>query len=129
MVVQVQSESGGAPVAFVDQFDLPPVPKTDADGEVGGAFMLGEGRYQAKFQLIDDQGRGCRAQWAIAPQPGLWDHGVKVAVTPGTIQEVALRTARSANAQTPPLGRLTVLLHAAASSAMKVEAGDVVTML
>ncbi|HUA59167.1 MAG TPA: hypothetical protein VML19_10460 [Verrucomicrobiae bacterium] len=128
IIVQVQPETDGEPVAFLDEFDLPAVPNSDADGEVEGTYMLGDGRYQAKFQLVDDQGRGCRAQWTITAQPGIWGHGVKVAVPPGTIQEVALRTSRSVSAA-PALRRLTVFLHAASSSMNRVEASDVVTLL
>lgn len=128
IIVQVQPETDGEPVAFLDEFDLPAVPNSDADGEVEGTYMLGDGRYQAKFQLVDDQGRGCRAQWTITAQPGIWGHGVKVAVPPGTIQEVALRTSLSVSAA-PALRRLTVFLHAASSSMNRVEASDVVTLL
>jgi hypothetical protein len=132
VITQVQAESGGQPVYFLDRLNLPSIPESNAVGEAGGGYVLGEGSYRVLFALVDDQGRVCRAEWKIDAALGVGARSVKMAVKPGTIDEISLRTARSVQASnTPPIGRLTVLLHAAPVSprASKVQANDAVILL
>ncbi|HUA59882.1 MAG TPA: hypothetical protein VML19_14075 [Verrucomicrobiae bacterium] len=130
VVVQVYPVSGGPAVAFADRFDLPPVPPTDLIAETGGAFMLGQGDYHAKFLLVDDLNRGCRAEWNIRAQPSLGEGNAKLAIPAGTIEEAGPRSARSASAPAlPSIGRMTIFLNAAGSTPDQVHADDAITLI
>jgi hypothetical protein len=130
--VRLQPEPAGQPVYLVERLRLPDVPDTRVDGEAGGGYLLGEGSYRASLLLLDDQGRACRADWKIDAQLGAVDRHVKMAIDPGTVQEVSLPGTRSVHAPgEAPLSRLTVLLHAAPESprASKLQGSDAVTLL
>jgi hypothetical protein len=130
--VRLQSGAAGQPVYFVDRVRLPSVPNTRVIGEVGGSYLLGEGAYRAAFLLRDEQGRACRAEWNIDARLGPRDRHVKLAIEPGTAEGVSLEGRRSASTQGgAPLGRLTVLLHAAPASPRRsiIQASDAVTLL
>lgn len=130
--VRLQPELAGRPVYLVEHLRLPDVPDTRVDGEAGGGYLLGEGSYRASLLLLDDQGRACRSDWNIDAQLGAADRHVKMAIDPGTVQEVSLPGTRSVHApEEAPLSRLTVLLHAAPESprASKLQASDAVSLL
>jgi hypothetical protein len=132
VVVRIQQELAGQPVYLVERLRLPDVPDTRVEGEAGGGYLLGEGSYRASLLLLDDQGRACRADWNIEAQRGVEDRHVKMAIDPGAVQEISLPGTRSVRAPgEPPLGRLTVLLHAAPESPRlsKLQASDAVTLL
>ncbi|HMD71668.1 MAG TPA: hypothetical protein VKF41_10020 [Bryobacteraceae bacterium] len=131
MMVRLQSGASGQPVYFVDRVHLPDVPNTRMYGELGGGYLLGEGSYRASFLLRDEQGRTCRADWNIEAQLGATDRHVKMAIEPGTAAEVSLRGRRPTSSGDAPLGRLTVLLHAAPTSPRRstIQASDAVTLL
>jgi hypothetical protein len=132
MTVRLQSGASGQPVYFVDRMRLPNVPSTRVSGEAGGGYLLGEGSYRASFLLRDDQGRACRADWNIEARLGAADRHVKLAIEPGTAEEVSLRGKRPVSPPgDAPLGRLTVLLNAAPVSPRRstIQAGDAVTLL
>lgn len=132
VVVRVQSGTAGQPVYFVDRLRLPEIPSTKMYGEAGGGYLLGEGSYRASFVLRDDQSRTCRADWNVEAQLGARDRHVKLAIEPGMAEEVSLRGRHPANPPgDAPLGRLTVLLHAAPVSPRRsiIQASDAVTLL
>src|SRR5262249_3525888 len=54
---------GGKPVYLLTRHLLPEVPKTNQEAEVGGGFLVGEGRYSVDWKLQDETGRVCRKQW------------------------------------------------------------------
>jgi hypothetical protein len=132
MMVSLRSGAAGQPVYFVDRVRLQNIPNTKIYGEVGGGYLLGEGSYRASFLLRDEQGRACRADWNIEARLGAADRHVKLAIEPGTAEEVSLRGRRPVNSPgDAPLGRLTVLLHAAPTSPRRstIQASDAVTLL
>jgi hypothetical protein len=108
---------GGArdPVYFVDVLKLPPIPGTDATGDQGGGYLLGEGSYRVRWALIDDRRRVCRKGWDIDVKLRRDEGGAKVAMRPFTVAESSLRGIFSASPPSdagPPL-RLSILLDAA----------------
>jgi len=131
VAVRIQPESAREPVYFTDSLTLPDVSSTGTEGEAGGGYLLGQGRYRASFLLVDDLGRGCRMDWNIEAQPGAGNGAVKMAIEPGAVQEVSWRGARAANSDAAPFAGITVLLHAAPVSPRlsKVQASDAVTLL
>ena len=132
MMVRLQPGAAGQPVYFVARVHLPDVPSTRTSGEAGGGYLLGEGWYRASFLLRDDQGRACRADWNIEARLGAADRNVKLAIEPETAAEISLRGRQPAGSPIDaPLGRLTVLLHAAPTSPRRstIQASDAVTLL
>jgi len=65
MVTRITPEGGGQkPVYLVGRTRLPSIPKTKVAVEVGGGYLLGEGRYDVNWTLLDDAdriGEGSRA--------------------------------------------------------------------
>lgn len=110
--------SGASPVFLTDSLRLPPVPPNDLTGEFGGGFYMGAGRYHVNWLLVDETGRACVKEWRIESELP-HDTRINPGMAPGTIAELSLRLAPSANRHpdaVPPL-RLTVLLDAAPLSA------------
>ncbi len=132
MLVRLQAGEAGQPVYFVDRIHLPDVPPTGIYGEVGGGYVLGEGTYRASFLLRDEQGRACRADWNIEARLGPAERHVKLSIDPGTAEEASSWGRRPPGLQDgAPLGRMTVLLHAAPTSPNRttMQASDAVTLL
>jgi hypothetical protein len=112
---RVTPESGGKAAYMGDRVRIPEVPKTKATGDVGGMFLVGEGKYRVEWKLMDNLGRVCRKQWNIEAKRRGNERLAESAMPPGTIAEITLRGApRPAlkPSDTPPL-RLTILLHTA----------------
>jgi hypothetical protein len=135
LLVRIAPEKEGkGPLYLFDRYRLPNIPKTNEEGEVGGGYVLGEGRYAVQWTLYDDVGRTCRKEWKIDARLGRGDRGVKLAVAPGAVGDLSLRgLARPAAAppsEDPPL-HLTVLLHAGPLVARRtrLRAADVVLLL
>ena len=122
-------DGAAAPVYLGSRFELPPVPETKTDAEIGGAFLLGEGRYDAALALEDDLGRVCTGEWEMDAQFGSHLRGFENPLAPGTVTE--LTTPPADTHQDPVFERLTVLLHAApaASRAAQLRPSDVVVSL
>jgi hypothetical protein len=125
----VPDNPAGPPVYLGSRFELPAVPKTKTDAQIGGAFLLGEGRYDAALALEDDLGRVCTGEWQIEASFERQVQGFANSVAPGTVVEFSAPPADSH--QDPVLERLTVLLHAAptASRAAQLQATDVAASL
>jgi hypothetical protein len=121
-------DPAGAPVYLASQFELAPVPETKAEGEIGGAFLLGEGRYEASLALQDDLRRVCTAGWQIDAN-GRSVRGLENLLPPGTVAE--LSSAPAQTHQDAVFDRLTVLVHAAPAVAResRLQASDLVTSL
>jgi hypothetical protein len=129
LITRIEPELTRQPVYLLDRLNLPDVPDENADGEAGGGYVLGEGRYLASFALMDDEGRVCRAGWTIEARLGAAAHTVKMASGPGTVREISLRYGRAP--VSAPIRRMTVLLHAAPVSPRmsKVQANDAMILL
>ena len=67
---------------FASRYRLPEVPKTNAEIEVGGGYLLGEGRYRVAWKLQDETGRVCRKEWNVEAQRSQGDGKVKVGLPP-----------------------------------------------
>lgn len=116
IVTRVTPE-GGAPVFLVSRRRLPEVPKTNVTLEASGGFLLGEGRYRVAWQLVDDAGRVCRADWKIEAKRKRSEREVRVAIAPGAVRSFSGWTVGRDNLKddAPPF-RLTLLVHAASAS-------------
>lgn len=111
LVFRVMPE-GGRPVYFLDSVEVPAVPQPDAVGAVRGFFLLGEGHYEVKWSLLDDQGRICRKEWTLdAKAP----RGEQVLMPPGSAGDLSWSPIHSGGVGYPR--RITVLLNAALPAA------------
>ncbi|PWT93726.1 MAG: hypothetical protein C5B56_00245 [Proteobacteria bacterium] len=115
---------GGSPVYLGSRMRLPDVPPTKVESEVGGGYLMGEGRYQAALVLYDDSGRVCRKGWTIEAKRGYHDRNVKVAMEPNTVTSFT-RVGRNVqrNKDDAPPFRLTILMHAAPMSPRRQRLG------
>jgi hypothetical protein len=116
MLTRVTPEGGGQqPVYLGSRVRLPPIPKTKVDIEVGGGYLLGEGRYDVDWTLLDDTGRVCRGSWRVDARLGRHERQVNVAMPRDTVADFTLRgrSGRGRGADDAAPIRLTVLLDAA----------------
>src|ERR1035437_491436 len=116
MLTRITPEGGGQqPVYLASRVGLPPVPKTKVDIEVGGGYLLGEGRYDVNWTLLDDTGRVCRGSWRVDARLGRRERQVKLAMPRDTVADFTLRgrSDRKRGADDAAPIRLTVLLNAA----------------
>jgi hypothetical protein len=108
---------GGAqkPVYLAGRARLPPIPKTRIAFEVGGGYLLGEGRYDVSWALRDDSGRVCRRSWRVDARLGRHERQMQLSMPPDTVAEFTLRgrTEGKRGADDAAPIRLTVLLDAA----------------
>ena len=111
VIVRVTPE-GGTPVYFGHRTRLPEVPKTTVQLELGGGFLLGEGRYRVEWRLLDDAGRVCRSAWNVDARRSHADRKVRMSLPPETVTPLYARAHGDRHDDAPPL-RLTVLLDAA----------------
>jgi hypothetical protein len=116
MLTRITPEGGdGKPVFLASRTRLPDVPRTKVEVEIGGGYLLGEGRYAVRWMMMDDQGRVCRKDWNIHAALKKGERQFKVALAPYTVAPFSLL------ASTRPGGTrddrrtfsATILLHAA----------------
>jgi hypothetical protein len=105
---------GGKPVHFLSRYNLPEVPRTNTELEVGGGYLVGEGKYRVVWKLQDETGRVCRKQWSFEARRSRSESKVKVGMPPDTVDSFANWTfgSRRELDDAAPI-RLTVLMHAA----------------
>lgn len=92
------------------------MPRTNQTVEWGGFYWIGEGRYRVEWLLQDDAHRICRKQWNVEARLSQHERGLTGGMAAGAVTPVSFRRwsrLESDAADTPALGRLTVLLHAA----------------
>ena len=126
VLARVTPESGdGKPVYLGTRMRLPEIPQTKLEMELGGGYLLGEGRYQVAWKMWDDSGRVCRKNWRIDARLTRSEGKVKVALPAATVADLSLRgaplTGRSED--DAPRIRLTVLMHAAPVSPRRTRLG------
>jgi hypothetical protein len=117
-LIAITPDSTTRPVYLGSRLHLPEVPKTKADMSLGGAYLLGEGRYQMKWVMTDDAGRVCRKTWQVDVKLSHSERDVQLTIPPGAVSDLSargLRRARPPADDVAPL-RLTVLMHAAPMS-------------
>ena len=116
MLTRITPEGGGRqPVYLTSGVPLPFVPKTKVELEVGGGYLLGEGRYRVKWVMFDDADRVCRGSWRVDARLGRHERQVKLSMPRNTVAEFSLRgrSDRKSGADDAAPFRLTVLLDAA----------------
>ncbi len=120
IVLRVKPETGAEPIYLEDRVNLPNVPDMDMDGQYGqlaGGFLAGEGVYQISFLLVDDQRRGCSAEWRITVRRDSINRHVAPSIAPGAIVPLSDPASLGWNIQiAAPLENLTVLMDAASGS-------------
>jgi hypothetical protein len=124
---------GGEPVYFRTNIRLPEIPKTKVEAEIGGGFVMGEGRYDVQWLLADDSGRVCRKKWSVNAQLGHGERNIRVALPPHTADGFFSSKARDVRANRDDAApfRLTVLLDAAPLSLRRttLRASDSITLV
>jgi hypothetical protein len=116
ILTKVTPEGGGEkPVYLGTRVTLPPIPKTKVNVEVGGGYLLGEGRYDVDWTLVDDSGRVCRSSWQVDAKLGRHERQLNLAMPRDTVADFTLRgrSNRTRGADDAAPVRLTVLLDAA----------------
>jgi hypothetical protein len=115
-VIRVTPSAGGRkPVYLASRTRLPEVPKNKAEVEVGGGFLLGEGAYDVRWMMMDDQGRVCRKEWRLQAKLSRGERHASVAMRPNTVTAFSLLGStdqQRAHDDTAPF-RVTILMHAA----------------
>lgn len=106
---------GGGPVYLGFTVSLPDAASTKADAELHGSFVVGEGTYSVEALVTDEAARACSSQWRIQAKRTGSERDLKTAAPAGTVQELTPRGPDGAQIQGErAIGRLTILLHAAA---------------
>ena len=126
VLARVTPEEGDRkPVYLGSRMRLPEIPPTKVEMELGGAYLLGEGRYQVAWKMEDDAGRVCRKNWRIDARLTRSEGKVKVALPAATVADLALRGAPNTgrSEDDAPRIRLTVLMHAAPVSPRRTRLG------
>src|SRR5262245_11509899 len=105
---------------------LPDVPKTNQDGEFAGKFVVGEGSYAVEVLVQDDSQRLCQSHWLIQAKRSGSARDLKLATSPGAVQEAVQASAAPAEAEHSGarIGRLTILVHAAPMAPGRTELDD-----
>ena len=116
MITSITPQGGGQkPVYLASRVRLPPIPETKVNVEVGGGYLLGEGRYDVNWTLLDDTSRVCRGSWHVDAKLGRRERQLKLSMPPDTVADFTLRgrpDSRRGSDDAAPI-RLTVLLNAA----------------
>jgi hypothetical protein len=115
ILMRVTPAGGGEPIYLGSYTRFHNIPKTNTQGEFGGAYQVGEGHYTVDWMLFDDQNRTCRKSWKVEAKLDSHARGLKLGMTPNTAGPLTYRrwSQQSDDSDVNPLGRLTVLLHAA----------------
>ncbi|HEV2448548.1 MAG TPA: hypothetical protein VGS58_21595 [Candidatus Sulfopaludibacter sp.] len=116
IVVRLTPEGGdGKPVFLASRVRLPDVPRTKMEVEIGGGYLLGEGSYQARWMMLDDQGRVCRKEWRIESRLRKAESKARVAMSPYSVAAFSLTGSDAgsrARDDAAPFS-VTILMHAA----------------
>ena len=123
VLARVTPEAGERrPVYLMERFRLPEVPETKAIGEVGGGFLVGEGKYAVDWMLLDDSGRTCRKHWRFEAKASRSERSAGLRMPPNTASGFSLRLPRLSDAAAGDTRRirLTLLIHAAPMSRRSV---------
>ena len=103
------------PVFLAMRTRLPDVPRTKAEVDIPGTYLLGEGSYDVRWMMLDDQGRVCRKSWRVEARLKRGERYARVAMRPYAIEPFSLL----GSAGGPPAPddrapfRVTILMHAA----------------
>ena len=70
---------------------LPEIPKSKLHLELGGGFVVGEGKYRVEMTVADNSGRRCLATWKITAKPDKKEDDVAPGLAPGMVDQVGFR--------------------------------------
>ena len=118
ILARITPDGSQQPVYIGNHMRLPAVPRTKAELNLGGAYLLGEGGYSVKWMMTDETGRVCRKNWHVDAKLSRAEREVQMAIPAGAVSDLSGRGLRPAKPDTDdvrPL-RLTVLMHAAPMS-------------
>ncbi|HYP06478.1 MAG TPA: hypothetical protein VER03_09655 [Bryobacteraceae bacterium] len=103
------------PIYLVSRTRLPEIPPTKAVLELGGGYVVGEGKYRVDMLVSDDEGRTCTKKWNLSAKLNRKEDDVPPGMAPGTVDEISLRKwMRSTKGPRGEEGyRLTVLMNVA----------------
>lgn len=107
---------GRTPVVLGTSLKFPDIPKTKAEFDLAGTYLVGEGHYTVDWLLFDDSNRVCRKSWSVEARLASSERGLKLGIAPATVEAVSFRrwSPQDNHADVAhPIRRLTVLLHAA----------------
>lgn len=115
ILVRVTPLGGSEPFYLGSYTRLRNAPKVHSQAEFGGAYQVGEGRYAVDWMLADDMNRVCRKSWKVEARLDAKERGLKLGMAPGTAGPITFRrwAPKSQGGDTAPIGRLTVMMHAA----------------
>ena len=109
---------GGRPTYFLSRIDFQDTATSKPDGGVRGSFVVGEGKYSVEMIYGDDLHRACRSEWRIEAELNGSKHRLRAGLPPPTVTGFSSVTHFAPpDANQSNLGRLTVLMHVAPSSA------------
>ena len=123
---RVTPEAGDRPpVYFLTTAKLPEIPETNVSIELGGGYVVGEGKYRVELMVRDDQGRACADDWTINAKLGRKENDVPPGMSPGEVDEISLRKwTRGSTGPSNQQGlRVTVLMNASAIMPRRVRLG------
>jgi hypothetical protein len=107
---------GGEPSYFATGVRLPDIPKTKNEMELGGQYLVGEGRYTVDWVLFDETNRICRKSWRFEAKLDPAERSLKLGLPPQSVRELSFRrwsVGGKSLDDVRPIRRLTVFLHAA----------------
>ena len=119
-VLTAITPEGGNPTYLLARNRLIDAVRVASSFDVRGFYFLGPGRYSIESTLRDDRNRVCRKHWQIDVGTARADRNVPLALAPRTVRPFA--GVVSPNPQLhddDASGRLTILLNAAALSALR----------
>jgi hypothetical protein len=113
-IVARVTPAGGTPVYLLTGISLPNIPKNNVTAEIGGSYLLGEGRYSVDLMLLDDASRACVQRFKVEAKRHSGDHNMTLRIPPATVWALGTQhPAATTDMPREPLRRLTVLVHAA----------------
>ncbi len=116
VIVRITPQEGDRkPIYLGTRTPLPDVPKNKVEIEIGGGYLLGEGKYDVRWMLMDDQDRVCHKDWTIEAKLTGAEREAHVAMPPNTVDAFSLRGSGGhapAHDDVSPL-KITILMHAA----------------
>lgn len=105
----------GEPVFLLSSMKPHPFPKTNGVLELSGSYLLGEGRYETDWIVVDEQGRTCSKSWSAEAKLGRGERRIDLRIPPNAVWSLAsLRgTGTNRNESAASGKRFTIMLHAA----------------
>ena len=104
---------GRHPIYLGSTTHLPDAPE-EFDGEIGGAFVVGEGVYRVETMVVDEANRVCSGSWRIQARRQGSESELRPPTPQLTVEALPLKDRDVPDhATSRPARHLTILLHAA----------------